>query len=217
MPGFTPKPIDCKAKTARLGDNAGLVVDPYEAEDAFPASKLAELKKQWDEEYTPLLYSPRKTHYSIEKTGKRKGCVKLDDKYIHADYDLKALVLPGHESATVALVTAVHGIQNARHGLKFDDVQREVNNAIRVEMVQHGAEDEFTGHSDDTIFVFGPKNEFKELHGLNAIQQWYDNQFHNRNTLNSKFPGGVPPGVKPGIRGVVQADGTVSPVKFGKR
>ena len=108
-------------------------------------------------------------------------------------------------------------MQNARRGPKFYQVQREVNNAIGVEMVQHGADDEFTGHTDESVFVFGPKGEYKELQGLMAIQQWYDNEFHRRNTGNAKLTGGVPAGAPPGIRGVVQADGTIRPVTFGKR
>jgi hypothetical protein len=119
----------------------------------------------------------------------------------------------------VALVTEVQGVQNARRGPKFYDVQREVNNAIGVEMVQHGADDEFTGHAGDTIFVFPPSGKLPpiELNGLSAIQQWYENQFHGRKTADAKSTGGVPAGVTPGIRGVVQADGTIRPPTFGKR
>src|SRR5580692_8024980 len=33
--GYTPKPIDCKAKTAKKGPCAGLVVDPFKVADGF--------------------------------------------------------------------------------------------------------------------------------------------------------------------------------------
>ncbi len=211
----TPKPIDCKAKTAQLGLNSGLVVSPDVAPEAFQDPTQA--KRNWKEKANPLVFSPRKGSYSIEPTGLHKGCVKLDGKYIYGDYDLKAVVVPGHESATMALITELRGVQNARRGPKFYQVQSEVNNAIGVQMVQHGADDEFTGHADESIFVFGPQGEYEELHGLNAVQQWYENQFHGRKTLDANFPGGVPAGVTPGIRGVVQADGTIRPVTFGKR
>ena len=214
----TPKPIDCKAKTAQKGLNAGLVVNPCEPPYAFDEPKLSDLKRDWNNKYNPLVFSPRRTRYSIEKTGPHKNCVKLDGKYIYGDYDLKAIVVPGHESATVTLVTQVQGIQNARLGPKFDDVQRQVNNAIGAEMVQHGADDEFTGHADETIFVFCPSGKLPplELHGLPAIQRWYDNEFHGRKTADAKSRGGVPEGVTPGIRGVVQPDGSVRPVNFRK-
>lgn len=217
--GFTPKPIDCKAKTAQQGFNAGLVVNPYEAQGAFPPDQIPELKRKWDREYNPLAFSPRKDHYSIERTGQRQGCVKLDGKYIYGDYDLKAIVVPGHESAIVALVTEVQGVQNARRGPKFYEVQREVNNAIGVEMVQHGADDEFTGHAGETIFVFSPSGKLPpvELNGISEIQNWYSKEFHGRGTADAKATGGVPAGVTPGIRGVVQPDGTVRPVNFRRR
>jgi hypothetical protein len=212
-----PKPIDCKAKTAKLGPNAGLVVDPFVASSAFAGPDLWEAQKNWKEKYSPLAFSPLAHRYSIEKTGLHKGAVKLDGKYIYGDYDLKAVVVPGHESATIALVTELRGVQNVRRGPKFYEVQSEVNNAIGVPMVQHGADDEFTAHGDETIYVFGPQGEHQELQGLAEIERWYNTQFHGRKTLDSKSPGGVPAGVTPGIRGVVQADGTIRPVNFGKR
>ena len=58
----------------------------------------------------PLKYSEFAAYYSIESRGLLKGCVKLDGKYIFGDYDLKAVVVPGHESATVALVTEIRGV-----------------------------------------------------------------------------------------------------------
>jgi len=214
-PGYTPKPIDCKAKTAKLGPCAGLVVNPYLAQQAF--DDLGRQQKFWDEHGNPLKYSSRASQYAIESGGALRGCVKLDDQYIYGDYDLKAVVVPGHESATVALVTELHGVPNARRGPKFYEVQRLVNYALGVDMVQHGAEDEFTGHSDESIFIFSPKGGApEELHGLSAIQRWYDNEFHGRRTADSTALGGVPPGVTPGIRGVVRPDGSVRPVTFRK-
>jgi hypothetical protein len=71
--------------------------------------------------------------------------------------------------------------------------------------------------SDETIFVFSPKGEQpKELHGLVDIQRWYDNEFHGRQTADANARGGVPAGVTAGIRGVVQADGSIRPVSFRK-
>lgn len=209
-----PKPIDCKAKTAQLGLNAGLVVSPEDAPAAF--EDITKAKLAWKTKSNPLKFSPRKEHYSIEQTGTRKGCVRLDGKYIYGDYDLKSVVVPGHESATVALVTELHGVQNVRRGPKFYEVQTEVNRAIGVEMVQHGADDEFTGHAEESIFVFGPEGQNEELHGLAAIERWYNDQFHGRKTLDAQFQGGVRAGFSPGIRGVVQSDGTIRPPKFGK-
>jgi len=214
---YTPKPIDCKAKTAKEGPCAGLVVNPHQAERAFSGCDLVSAIRVWDEKKgNPLKYSEFAAHYSIESRGPLKGCVKLDGKYIFGDYDLKAVVVPGHESAIVALVTEIRGVQNARRGPKFYEVQREVNNAIGVKMVQHGADDEFTGHADETIFVFGPGGEYEELNGLPRIQEWYDSEFHGRKTADAHARGGVPKGIQPGIRGVVQRDGSIRPPIFRK-
>lgn len=216
---FTPKPIDCKAKTARKGPCAGLVVNPHNAQNAFDdddRKKAIELWDDWDKKKgNPLLFSERKDRYSEETTGSLEGCIKLEGKYIHGDYDLKAIIVPGHESATIALITELHGVSNVRHGPRFYEVQRRINATIGADMVQHGAEDEYTGHSDDSIFVFGPKGEYEELRGMAHVQSWYDK--FRRKTLDANFRGGVPAGVKPGIRGVVQPDGSIRPVPLRKR
>jgi len=52
---------------------------------------------------------------------------------------------------------------------------------------------------------------------LNKIQEWYDKQFRGRPTADATRTGGVPSGVTPGIRGVVQPDGSIRPVNFRKR
>ena len=215
---YTPKPIDCKAKTARKGPCAGLVVNPHNAQNAFDDKGLGEAIDLWDDrdkkKGNPLLFSERRDHYSEESSGPLKGCIKLDGKYIHGDYDLKAIIVPGHESATIALVSELQGVSNVRHGPRFYEVQRRLNAAMGAEMVQHGAEDEFTGHSNDSIFVFGPNGECEELRGLAQIQSWYDR--FGRQTLDANFRGGVPPGVTPGIRGVVRPDGSIRPVSLRK-
>ena len=45
----TPKPIDCKAKTAKQGPCAGLVVNPHQAERAFSGCDLVSAIRVWDE------------------------------------------------------------------------------------------------------------------------------------------------------------------------
>jgi hypothetical protein len=46
---YTPKPIDCKAKTAKEGPCAGLVVNPHQAERAFSGCDLVSAIRVWDE------------------------------------------------------------------------------------------------------------------------------------------------------------------------
>lgn len=191
---YTPKPIDCKAKTARLGPCAGLVVNPHTAQGAFNANDFRKAADLWDDvmkKGNPIRFSQRRARYSEEAAGPLKGCIKLDGKYIHADYDLKAIIIPGHESAPLSLVTDLHGVNNVRRGPKFYQVQSRVNSAMGLEMVQHGAEDEYTGHSEDSIFVFGPHGEYEELHGRLSIENWYGK--FNRGTADGIYRRRVTP------------------------
>jgi len=114
-PGFVPKRIDCKAKTAnrnfyhtRLGcllEVGGLVVKPDlpEFEKAFLPDKYVKAMKEW-KKFRPLVEElndggPAGRPYVVEinEWSTRYGCVKFLDggagkgRYIHADYDLYAI------------------------------------------------------------------------------------------------------------------------------
>ena len=56
---YTPKPIDCKAKTARKGPCAGLVINPHNVQNAFDGDDLNKAIKLWDdlhEKGNPLVF-----------------------------------------------------------------------------------------------------------------------------------------------------------------
>ena len=179
---YTPKPIDCKAKTARDGRCAGLVVNPHNVTDAFSGDNT-QRKADWDAKDNPMAFSERRGSYSEESSGPLAGCIKLDGKYIHGDYDLKGILLPRHESATLGLVTSLHGVLHVR-GPRFYEVQKLVNTAIGADMVQHDADELYGEHSDEAVFVFGPKGEREELHSLAQIQSWYD--YFGRKTVQEE-------------------------------
>jgi hypothetical protein len=87
-PGYTPKRIDCKAKTADMDvaqyKLAGLVVDPNLQPRAFKPEKLSKAKTFW-EAMKSLLGST----YLVDTDTKSKhyGALKLQGSYIHGDYD----------------------------------------------------------------------------------------------------------------------------------
>src|SRR5581483_4020313 len=114
VPGYAPKMLDCKAKTAEFDVNgpdstAGLVVSPLLLPQAFGQVKLGKALKEWSH-LQPLLYTfdPKTNiaqdaagkHYTIQmdKNDKHYGCVmykpifRSQFEYIHADYDLYAIV-----------------------------------------------------------------------------------------------------------------------------
>src|SRR5262245_27167018 len=49
LAGFTPKPVECKPKTADVESHpaGGLVADPFTVPEAFSASKLEKAKQLW--------------------------------------------------------------------------------------------------------------------------------------------------------------------------
>jgi len=202
-PLFIPKPIDCKAKTADKGSLAGLVVHP-KTPGAFSDTRREKAEK-W--------IATLPARYTIEDENPQfKGCVKLAGKYIHGDYDLKGIVLPGQEFRVLSLVTESLG-QDARRGPKFYEVQEFVNSAIGKPMVQHGAEDEYLDHSTDleeTIFVFFPEErQPKFLRGPAETRAWYERELKGRKPLIHDAPPRVVPRPGPtGILGVYSQDGT---------
>jgi hypothetical protein len=210
-PLFIPKPIDCKAKTADKGDLAGLVVDPRVNGTAFSDTRRSKADK-W--------IGTLPERYIVEKDdAKFRGCVKLGGKYIHGDYDLKGIVLPGQEQRILTLVTESLG-QDARRGPKFYEVQEFVNDAIGKPMVQHGAEDEYLDHSEDldeTVFVFFPYvRKPKVLHGPAQTRSWYEKELKGRTPLIHDAPRTPlpPPGASP-IQGVI-SDGKFRPIDISK-
>ncbi len=208
--GYAPKPIHCKAKTAKMGPFAGLVVDPNLATSAFPAGDKA--FEVW-REHDPRLHGDYSHLYAVEPG----GLVKFDGKYLYGDYDLKGVVLPGQEQRNLALVTTYLG-EHARFGPRDRLVMEKVNAALGVPMVQHGSAETFEGHDpDDSIFIFGPDSEYHEAHTLREIELWYSTKFSNRSTLDKNAPGGVPAGMTPGIRGVFSSNGSFRPVSGKKR
>jgi len=197
---YVPKPIDCKPKTADKNADgkklAGLVIVPGFHPDAFSTAKKIEAVEEWasfllksgispctDARLSPsdrardeawrLMQARREYSVDVDVNSKHYGCLKLNGKWIHGDYDLKDIVVVGHERAQLALISTLRG-QPHMVGPRLKRVQDLVNPRIGKPMVQHSGSAQFQDHKDELIDVFSPRGEHDQLPNLAAIKAWYD-------------------------------------------
>lgn len=90
--GYKPKPIQCKAKTAKKGPNAGLVVSPFLCPKAFNEGDLRFVRKTWKEDFEHILKT-RGAGFCLneKKEDPRYGCVLFHGDYLYSDYDLMSI------------------------------------------------------------------------------------------------------------------------------
>jgi hypothetical protein len=111
------------------------------------------------------------------------GCLQLAGSgigwsYIHGDYDLKDVIVVGHEQDNRRAQGTLDGVRNFTpilHGLEFDTLQDALNHEIGAEMVQHGAEAQFAWHGDEPITVAYPDWRHLTLLSAETVQSWYLN------------------------------------------
>ena len=182
-PGYTPKRIDCKAKTADLDSKgyslAGLVVSPEIHPNCFKPGKVQKAKDAW-ESMSPLIG----TVYTVESNSRSPhyGCLKLGNSYIHGDYDLYDIIDITQAHRNLASVETLLG-QPHRRGPKVLTVQKFVNNRIGSPMIQHGGEAQYADHSEQSIDAFGPNGEDVTILNEFSVRGWYDKVFKGRQTL----------------------------------
>jgi hypothetical protein len=181
--GFSPKRIDCKAKTADLDiapyELAGLVVDPTIHPNAFKPKKLPTAKGFWAK-MQPLSATP----YTVDANAKSKhyGCLQIQGRYIHGDYDLYDIIDVTQAQRNLAAVETLLG-QPHRRGPKVLTVQEFINGRIGSPMIQHGGEAQHADHSEQSIDAFGPKGEDVTILNEFSVRGWYENKFGGRKTL----------------------------------
>jgi hypothetical protein len=181
--GYTPKPIDCKAKTADqdIGSYklAGLVIDPTIHPGALKPRKTEEAKKCW-EAMKPLIGS----RYSVDRDVKSRhyGCVKLNGSYVHGDYDLYDIIDVAQPQRNLAAVETLLG-QPHRRGPNVLRIQEFINTRIGSAMVQHGGEAQYKDHSEQSIDAFGPNGEDVTILNEFSVRAWYKDRFAGRKTL----------------------------------
>ena len=214
-PGYMPKPFDCKAKTGERNVGniqcAGLVVSPKLLPGAFDARKLASAQHEWPK-FEPLLYSfdpgnPRTNlaadaagrHYTLQmdKSHKHYGCVMYKPvfralaEYIHADYDLYAVV-PQADPKSITYVRETMSGQPHSRSRYFYDVQYFLKAAgvlagqdVGLPMVRHGEQETFKTDWDDTLDVFWPDGKnITDLDGAARIEEFYQSTLKGRMPVN---------------------------------
>lgn len=198
---YVPKPIDCKAKTAdrdpvrpggrgvyRLG---GLVADPTLVPEAFVPGKYEKALEIWAEfkaEHIDIQRGPHRYAVVTDKRLKHYGAVTRNDKYIHGDYDLYDVVDPAQPSRNLALVGQLLGQPHMR-GPRLQRVMDYVNGRIGADMVQHGGEYQYAGHSDQVLDVFGPTGQSGAFSDAASVRAFYAKEFMGRrSTTDSPWP-----------------------------
>ncbi len=180
--GYTPKRIDCKAKTADSDispyELAGLVVDPTIHPNAFKPKKLQSAKDCWAG-MQPLSAST----YVVDTNTKSKhyGCLQFQGSYIHGDYDLYDIIDITQAQRNLAVVETLLG-QPHRRGPRVRTVQDFINSRIGSPMIQHGGEAQYADHSEQAIDAFGPNGEDVTILNEFSVRSWYHHKFGGRKT-----------------------------------
>jgi hypothetical protein len=180
---YTPKRIDCKAKTADRDvppyKLAGLVVDPTIHPDAFNPAKSQKARNAWENmgAFVGSVYTvdrdPKSQHY---------GCLMLHGSYIHGDYDLYDIIDVTQPHRNLAAVETLLG-QPHRRGPKVTQVEEYINSRIGTPMIQHGGEAQYADHSEQAIDAFGPNGEDVTILNEFSVRGWYAQKFGGRAAL----------------------------------
>ncbi len=181
--GYTPKPFECKAKTADHNSGsyqtAGLVVDPNIHPNAYKSGKSADVLKYWNETKTDL--SP----FSVDtdKKSKHYGCLKYYNEYIHGDYDLYDIIDADNPERNLGLVSDMKGYLHIV-GPYFKKIADYINDRIGAPVIRHGGEYQYKDHSAQSIDVFKPKGitSFTILNEY-SIREWYRIEFKGRQAI----------------------------------
>ena len=178
-PGYVPKRIDCKAKTADFNigkfELAGLVVDPDIHPKAFKPGKLAKAMQAWKS------MEGHMGTYEVESstTSKHFGCLKIHGQYIHGDYDLYDIIDPKQPHRNLALVSESYGMMHVI-GANTQKVMNYINPKIGSAMIQHGGEAQYADLSEQSIDVFGPGGEDYTVLNAFSLKAIYEARFKGR-------------------------------------
>ncbi len=208
LPKYTPKGVDCKAKTAPgdwmhpefgLKATAGLVADPTlpSMETAF-GTKIEDAKKWWSRTKMFVADAPENLNtqrpflVDMDVSHKHFGCLMYTPsgllancKYIHGDYDLYGLVKevqprPNQPKETRTSLNTVN-----KYGPIYEFFRDHLNRRFGTPMIQHGSQDTYKGFSDENIDIFMPNGEVKVGVNQTGTEEFY------ATWLNRRLPQGA--------------------------
>ena len=188
--GYTPKPVTCKAKTAKFGPDAGTVVDPTHPRQAafWDAAERAAadegpdaLKKvradrakaadSWESFKTSQVDTPG-SGYTVDPD----GVVRLHGDKVHGDYDLHG-VFDGTSKDRVSFGSGAEGDPNvALASQRRQQMNETLNPGSNKEMVQHGGQDDWLNPNkrpDPPSTAFTPDGQQVHLADEQAMEQFY--------------------------------------------
>jgi len=205
--GYIPKRLDCKAKTAKFDvpkkppypgmyKLAGLVADPTIHPQAFRGDALTFWNKFLPHVYVPKpgeqrTYLPAGILYSIElePSHEHYGCVYFTSfglatkkLFVYGDYDLYGLVSAKDPSVNLFVEEIRLGEKHSRSP-EFFDVQHYLNSRMGVPMIQHGAQESYSAHTDEEVLIFWPDGiTVSEAHSKAEIEAFYSSILGGRQT-----------------------------------
>ena len=188
-PGYQPKELTCKAKTAhfdvvkdgRAYQTAGLVVDPTIHPEAFREPEKA--IQEW--EAAKVKFEQHGYRVSVDQTSRHYGCLQHNGEHIHSDLDLFDLVDMKRPRANLAVAGTLHG-EDHFHGPAFTRVRDFVNREAGADLIQHGAQAQAAGmklRHDDELWAFPPNQDPIHLKNPKEIRAFYRDQFQGRKVL----------------------------------
>jgi hypothetical protein len=93
------------------------------------------------------------------------------------------IILMSHPRGNLAAVETLHGQRHMR-GPRLIPIMEFINGRIGVDMVQHGGEAQYAGHSEQSIDAFGPGCEHVTLLNELTVRAWYRDRFQ-RETIDT--------------------------------
>jgi hypothetical protein len=204
-PGFIPKHIDCKAKTAdedvlvngRLQEIAGLVVDPnIVGPGAYKPGKYAKALNEWQGHFKSHLAppgtapvtdaqrygvqdDPSQPRYGAVVTWRNNYRIPSMRVFVHGDYDLFSIVPTGDRTSNVFVEERLLGQKHSR-GKQLMDVQNYVNARMGVAMVLHGEQDHYDDSFDDTVDIFYPDGATVASRSGAALKRFFEEELGGR-------------------------------------
>lgn len=108
--------------------------------------------------------------------------------YIHGDYDLYALVHKDNLSGRNPRTGKFDGVDH-RYGENWKAFEALVRGKLNLDMIQHGSQEHFGDHSDETVDMFCPTVDRRLWHvkveGAGALARLYEQGFEGRRPLQS--------------------------------